>query len=140
MTTPSLELQIDSDPAAVPELQARLLTALEQIGLDKMSAFQLTGAVIEAVNNCIEHAYAGRPGESLELSLSRTPDSVEVTIRDHGLPLPGGIPDIDTAPDPEALSGRGWPIIHSWTDALRYQRVGNDNLLILSKHLETHAP
>lgn len=49
-------LFIHSNPAEVPELHAKLSALCAEAGLDDLAGFQLTCAIVEAVNNCIEHA------------------------------------------------------------------------------------
>ena len=135
MTNSSTQLAMVSDPAEVPVLQDRLLSLCSEAGLDDLAAFQLTCAIVEAVNNCIEHAYEGEPGHPISLLWRRSPDSVTVEIRDKGRSMPTPPPETPAIPEANAESGRGWPIIHEWTDAATYTTEADSNLLTLTRRL-----
>jgi len=128
-------LIVDSNPAEVPHLQARLLTLCGEAGLDDLTGFQLTCAVVEAVNNCIEHAYRGEAGHQITLRWMRQRDSVSVEIRDQGGAMPALPAESSELPEINAESGRGWHIIHEWTDGMTYARQGNENVLTLTRRL-----
>ena len=54
-----MHFTLHSNPEEVPQLQQQVMDLCMDAGFDELSAFQLTIAVVEAVNNCIKHAYAG---------------------------------------------------------------------------------
>ena len=128
-------LILDSNPAEVPHLQARLSTLCGEAGLDDLAGFQLTCAVVEAVNNCIEHTFRGETGHQITLRWIRQQDSVIVEIRDQGEPMPALPAESPELPEPDAESGRGWHIIYQWTDRVTYARQGNENVLTLTRRL-----
>jgi len=134
-TLSQVRFVVDSDPAAVPELQASLSALCGEAGLDDLAAFQLTCAIIEAVNNCIEHAYGGEPGHPITLLWLRRRDGVAVEIRDRGRPMASPPPESPAAAGADAESGRGWHIIRQWTDTVTYTRDANENLLVLTRWL-----
>lgn len=135
MTTSQVRLEVNSNPAEVPELQARLSALCSEAGLDDMAAFQLTCAIVEAVNNSIEHAYGGEAGHPISLLWLRTGDRIAVEIRDRGLPMDLPPPESPAAAEADAESGRGWHIIHEWTDTATYAREANENVLTLTRQL-----
>lgn len=135
MTTPVTRLVVRSDPAEVPGLQSQLLTLCGEAGLDDLGAFQLTCAIVEAVNNCIEHAYSGETGHLISLRWLRGPESIAVEIRDSGQTLPLGTQQTRAPADVYAESGRGWQIIRQWTDSAIYERENDDNVLTLTRRL-----
>ena len=131
----SLHLQLRSDPAEVADLQPSLLDLCAQAGLDAMAAFKLTTAIVEALNNCIEHAYGGEPGQPIDLEWTRGAEAVAVAIHDEGQPLPARALDPATPAASDAESGRGWQIIHEWTHAVSYHRTDKQNVLTLTYYL-----
>ena len=131
----SLHLQLHSDPAEVADLQPRLLDLCAQAGLDAMAAFKLTTAIVEALNNCIEHAYGGEAGRPIDLEWIRSAEAVAVAIRDEGQSLPARALDPATPAASDAESGRGWQIIHEWTHAVSYHRTNKQNVLTLTYNL-----
>ncbi len=126
-------LMLHSDPNDVPGLQSRLLTLCEEAGLDNLGAFQLTSAIVEAVNNCIEHAYGGEPGHRISLRWLAGPEEIVVEIRDNGRAMPTEATRGRATADVDAVCGRGWHIIRQWTDTAVYERDQNSNLLTLTR-------
>jgi len=102
-------------------------------GLDDLAAFQLTCAIVEAVNNSIEHAYGGEKGHPISLLWLRTGDGIAIEIRDRGLPMDLPPPEKTEAAEASAESGRGWHIIREWTDTASYRREGEENVLTLTR-------
>jgi serine/threonine-protein kinase RsbW len=135
MTKPVTRLVLQSDPEEVPVLQSKLLALCAEAGLDDLGAFQLTCAIVEAVNNCIEHAYSGEPGHLISLRWLRDPEVIAVEIRDSGRTMPSETPRTIAAADVDADSGRGWHIIRQWTDSATYTREDKDNVLTLTRRL-----
>jgi serine/threonine-protein kinase RsbW len=133
MSKAVVDLLLHSDPNEVPGLQTRLLTLCAEAGLDELGGFQLTSAVIEAVNNCIEHAYGGEPGHRISLRWLAAPEAIVVEIRDNGQAMPPDAPQQGTAADVDAVSGRGSHIIRQWTDSAVYERDQHGNLLTLTR-------
>ncbi|MGD8207107.1 MAG: ATP-binding protein, partial [Thiohalocapsa sp.] len=131
--TGTVQIVIDSDPADVMRLQAQLSILCDQAGLDELVAFQWTCAIVEAVNNCIEHAYGGEAGRPVSLRWERSADAIVVEIRDQGRPTPTPLPEREMALDAE--SGRGWHIIRQWTDSAVLTTRGDENVLTLTRRL-----
>lgn len=130
-----LHLRLHSNPAEVADLQPNLLDLCAQAGLDAMAAFKLTTAIVEALNNCIEHAYGGKPGLPIDLEWTRSDEAVAVAIHDEGQALPARALDPATPASADADGGRGWQIIHEWTHAVSYRRTDNRNVLTLTYYL-----
>lgn len=135
MTQAETRIVIKSDPREIERLHERLTALAAGSGLDEMAGFQLTCAVVEAVNNCLAHAYRGEGGQPVTLRWIPGAGSVAVEIRDHGIPMPVPLPGAAKAPQPSAESGRGWLIIRQWTDRVDYAREGDENVLTLTRTL-----
>jgi serine/threonine-protein kinase RsbW len=132
-------IDISSDITAVGKLTDWLSEAAS-IYLDRKSVEDLQIATTEAVNNIILHAYRGRPGRPISVSLDIDDDHVELVLRDRGDPLPPSVRahheladvaepgPIDSLPE----SGLGLMLIRQCVDDLRYRRVGDWNELCLS--------
>ncbi|MGB7552034.1 MAG: ATP-binding protein [Chromatiaceae bacterium] len=130
-----IHLLVQSDPEGLADLQARLLSLCTQAGLDDMAAFKLTSAIVEALNNCIEHAYGGETGHPIDLIWTKNPGEVAIEIRDQGHPMPDLAADASPMPGSDAESGRGWHIIREWTDSVSYTRETQENVLTLTHRL-----
>jgi anti-sigma regulatory factor (Ser/Thr protein kinase) len=91
-------------------------------GLDAGRARELGAAVIEAVNNSLEHGYGLVPGD-VSLTLDADADSVVITITDRGSGLPPW--PAQSAPEPFAERGRGSWIMQRTCDEVRHE-IGTD--------------
>ena len=136
MTEAETAFELESDAAKIADLFPRLIAACQASGLDEMAAFQLTSAVVEAVNNSIAHAYSGESGHLIRIRCRCVEDNLEIEIRDRGRALPADLLDGAAMPSPDADSGRGWPIIREWTDSARYARIDDENVLNLRRRLQ----
>lgn len=123
-------------PATTEGVREALCQALASQPLQRQTpAFRGAAELVlaEALNNIVEHAYAGQSGQ-IELRLQPRAGGLTVTITDWGRPMPGGAPPPG---NPPALSsgadlpegGFGWHLIRRLTSGLDYQRSVNRNVL-----------
>jgi len=104
-----------------------------EAGLGDTTAFRVMTCVVEAVNNCVEHAYRDTPGE-IGIRLFRNSRWLVVQVQDRGAPV-----ERQTAPaepDPLQIDGRGWYIMQQWMDIAQYRRRNLKNVVTLAKYLE----
>jgi serine/threonine-protein kinase RsbW len=100
-------------------------------------AIQFQQALVEALNNVVEHAYNNQAGHEISVCYYQEHNQIRIEIIDSGesmttLPEP-------VLPDFDAESGRGWWIIHCSVDNYHYQVIeqvqhSNTNILTLIKH------
>jgi serine/threonine-protein kinase RsbW len=107
--------------------------------LDEIAGIGLNFAVIEAINNVIEHAYVNTAGKPIELRGHHERDRLMLVLRDWGRPMPLPLPDGSPA-DPMAESGRGWQIIRAAFPDVRYERTDGENVLTLIRPLSATDP
>ena len=133
------------------ELDARegILRVVEQLkarGIPDFRVEEVQIALAEAVNNVVEHAYAGTaPGDVL-VRCNLHPDQLWVNINDAGTPFPNGtLPegklaeigdDLDSLPE----GGFGWFLIRELATDIRYQRDEDKNQLSLCFSLQLQGP
>jgi serine/threonine-protein kinase RsbW len=136
MTT-SLHIRFTTDPAGFgwhAKLESELAALARSAGLDEIAEMGLNFALVEAINNVIEHAYVNTAGKPIELHGHHDGDRLTLVLRDRGLPMPLPLPD--GAPvDPMAESGRGWQIIRATFPHVRYERTDGENVLTLIRPL-----
>ena len=101
-------------------------------GLGETEAFRVMTCVVEAVNNCVEHAYSDATGE-IGIRLFRNSRWLVVQIQDRGRPVEQ--PAARTEPDPLQIDGRGWFIMQQWMDVAQYRRRALGNVVTLAKRL-----
>jgi serine/threonine-protein kinase RsbW len=90
----AIRLCVDSDLDLVA-LVARAIRALCEDLLPAEALASVELAVVEAMNNVIEHGYHGRKGGEMEVSLTLAPGEIEVEIVDHAAPMPGDVTRAD---------------------------------------------
>ena len=111
------------------------------IPLPDDDVYQLELCVVEAVNNSIEHAYSSEEGHRVEVVTTVDPERIEFQICDSGASM-----DFDeaharsTTQDLLSEGGRGLMIMQSFMDEISYTRVGDQNVLTMSKLLPGESP
>jgi serine/threonine-protein kinase RsbW len=95
-------------------------------------------AIAEAVNNIVEHGYAGmKPGE-ICVRIHPSPARVRIEIIDSGAPYPGGlVPEPSTHDLSRSIhdlpeGGFGWLLIRRLASGVAYRRKKGRNHLFLA--------
>jgi serine/threonine-protein kinase RsbW len=94
--------------------------------------------VVEAVNNCVEHAYREEPGHRVEVRLALAGGALRLEVRDRGrrMDWAAACARADAcAADPAAEGGRGIFILRSLMDEVGYTERDGANVLTLCKSL-----
>lgn len=127
-----LHLELDSSPLAVRGALAQMTRYLQRrcpgAGLGAAET-----VLAEALNNIVEHAYAGGRGR-IRLCLRIRGNDIHCCIADQGHPMPGGTPPRGElaplppdAPLPEG--GFGWHLIRALSQDIAYQHESGRNCL-----------
>jgi serine/threonine-protein kinase RsbW len=96
-------------------------------------------AVVEAVNNAVEHAHHHQREKRVTVRVRLGPDRIRFTVIDSGAPI-----DFQAALAVSAVlenatqveRGRGLKIIRSLMDEVKYERKGATNQVTLVKYLK----
>ncbi|MDO9526108.1 MAG: ATP-binding protein [Gemmobacter sp.] len=88
--------------------------------------------IAEVLNNIVEHAYAGAPG-NIDLTLDPTDTGLNCVITDQGRPMPDGVIPIGVLPTGVGLDqpegGFGWYMIRALSRDISYNRRPDGNCL-----------
>lgn len=125
-------------PMAVRQVLQECTNALRRVGAAEEECVAFEIAVAEALNNIVEHAYAADPPGWVDLALRRGALETTLELRDVGAPLPC-LPDcgsFNAVTEQTAVAdlpdgGFGWGLIIALTRDVHYQRVGDENRLLL---------
>jgi len=120
------DLSISSNPHEVEQLLTSLEDLLAKSCLNDMSAFRLRCAVIEVINNCIQHAYLNKTGQPIRVSYQLGHDRVHIVVSDKGNAFLE--PKETSEADPMSESGRGLQIARAWVTKLSFERCGEWNV------------
>ncbi len=131
----SFRITFPGKPLAVRSALARMMEQLKALDLSDHDWGNIELVLAEAMNNIIEHAYAGGIHGIVDLTISCVGGDLMFSILDDGLPMPDDrLPegdahnlDCDTEDLPEG--GFGWFMIRELTSDLIYTRTGNRNRL-----------
>ena len=112
--------------------------------LDQTACNEVELAVVESVNNCIEHAYRHEPDCKVAISLEIGAEAIEIAVEDDGAPLDHELvekvqkegltfdpADMDNLPE----GGMGWFLINSMMDEVRYESFNGHNTLSMIKNI-----
>ncbi len=132
---PRLDLVFPGDPMALRKALKKAMEFLRGLDFGQDACGVVELVLAEAINNVIEHAYAGERQGVVELIICQNGPELEFRILDDGLPMPGDKApaghlrdlDCDTQDLPEG--GFGWFLIHELTSKLEYRRAGTRNQL-----------
>jgi len=142
METGKINLSIDSDIRQVQHVgeAVRVLCSHLELSGAKPSSVEL--AVVEAINNSIEHAYRSESGNSVDVAFEYDADCLNIKIKDYGVPMPNSIagqlstgvvmPDGNVDMDALPESGWGVQLLKSVCDEVSYKRNSSCNTLSLS--------
>jgi anti-sigma regulatory factor (Ser/Thr protein kinase) len=95
---------------------------------DEQVAAELELAVVELINNCIEHAYQLQPGHPVELEIDARQRELTIEVRDRGVPhsRAGKPPKVEfkdpTASALDDLPEGGWGLglVLSFVDSIEF--------------------
>lgn len=91
----------------------------------------------EVLNNVVEHAYTFAEGHPIDLSIWVKDTGLNCRVRDHGAPMPNGVPPAGITPNIDTASrddlpegGFGWAMVWKLTEDLQYFRAEGVNELV----------
>jgi len=135
MSLLKLELISNPDDLSWHDLVQRgFETIVTQCGIEGLEGILLPSAIVEAVNNIIEHAYQYTDGHPIGVEALCQGGALVVVLRDRGRPMPQPLPPGDL-PAETAEGGRGWKIIRSVFPDVHYERIDGENQLRLKRPL-----
>ncbi len=131
------ELTLRNCISETARLKEFVLTAGKLAGIEYDSAEKLLVAVEEAVTNIILYAYAERNGD-IHLTAWTQDGCLTFEIRDKGIafdPTAAGNTDITLPAEKRQIGGLGLFLIREIMDGINYRRCGDENILVLWKHI-----
>lgn len=99
----------------------------------------MISAFVEGFNNAVIHGHQIQPDSPIQVGMKVTDTYLEVRIADRGRPFaPEQVPEPDLDALPEG--GLGLFIMRNFMDHVRYERNGDENVLIMTKRIEGAEP
>ncbi|HUN58758.1 MAG TPA: ATP-binding protein [Candidatus Binataceae bacterium] len=139
MPTGGITLSIESQFENIFLVGQAINKIVSSIPVSEKTAFEMELAVVEALNNAVEHAHHLQRAKRVKVRVSLESDLVSFTVIDQGAPF-----DFEAAMRtaaimenvPEVERGRGLGIIRSLMDEIKYERKGKANHITLIRYLK----
>jgi anti-sigma regulatory factor (Ser/Thr protein kinase) len=138
----SINLTIDSQFQHVFLVGRAVQRICSSIPLSEQVAYEMELAVVEGVNNSIEHACHNQPGHPITVRMTLSDDRITFVVSDSGQSVESlpEMPMLDpTDPSHPPQRGRGLQIIRAVMDEVTYHTDGGSNFLTLIKYLPVAA-
>jgi serine/threonine-protein kinase RsbW len=134
----NITLSITSGLEHVWALGVTLKALCQHSGIPEYEASLMELAVVEAVNNCIEHAYENQPGRPVEVAIEIHENEAHFAISDQGKRLEA-LPEATLEFNPREVDnlpegGMGLYIINQVMDRVEYSYANGKNQLGLTKY------
>jgi len=128
---------VQLEAADIPRAGDWIEQACISFGLNNSEALKVKTCVVEAINNCVEHAYEGQAG-NVTMRVWEEDEQIQIQIVDDGQAPEITNPDPNSGelPDPISDRGRGMAIMRAWMDDLSMTRTGSSNVLCMSKRIQ----
>lgn len=141
--TRTLHLKIDSRSECVELVSSavRGLCRLTRLTTTDLAGIEL--ALVEAINNTIEHAYHNEPGHPVMVTINLAPDRLSLRVSDRGTPMdPRQLDQVSELAEPDPADpntwshrGRGLVLIKSCMETVGYRTDRGLNTLTMSRPL-----
>jgi len=134
-----LHFVISSNMESVVMLSEKIYEECLFNKIDKDFSAMLRLALVEALNNVVEHAFEGEKNHEIDVYVTFFYKKIRIRITDNGYPNHNGVKPVKQDINPEDImnipeGGYGLHIIHQLMDEVNYYRKNNINFLILEKN------
>ncbi len=129
----------ESSSQAVAELVDRFVNLLTQYSWPESNIFEIHTALVELINNALEHGNRYDASKKIFLSGRVAPDGLRFCLRDEGNGFDYQSQNVMTnVPDPLAPRGRGLFLVRNMVTRMSFNQAGNE--VILEKEITPTFP
>jgi anti-sigma regulatory factor (Ser/Thr protein kinase) len=133
---PALSLEIANDIAALSPASERLRAFLDECGAPGEASFLADLVVEELVSNTIKYGCDAGEACAIRVGLIYEDGLLTIEVCDEGKPfdpLEADAPDFSLPAEERPIGGLGIHLVRQMTDELRYERRGNENVVVATK-------
>ena len=133
---PPQEIVLRNDVSDVVRLNEFVTQVCDTIHCDPSAQFGIQLAVEEAVVNAMNYAYSSGTQGEIRIEAETSPSAISFVIRDRGVPFDPTLakdPDVTLPVEERKEGGLGILLIRTYMDDIRYERIGQENILTLTK-------
>ena len=119
------------------------LTKLQSLWLIPDSEMRQIRLIIEEIfSNIIRFAFTDSKEHMVEVQLKKDEDEISIQITDDGIPFNPleHQPGLSTDPASSVDGGMGLTLIKTFSNSITYERVENNNQLLISKKIKSRKP
>jgi anti-sigma regulatory factor (Ser/Thr protein kinase) len=135
-----MKLDLQGTPEEVMRGVEALQAYGEELDLEFKTLFGLTLALEECASNVVNHALQGDAARTFTVEFEVVEGEMVLEIRDSGAPFdPTVAPEREPCAedDDEPPGGWGIQLVRKFTDEMLYSREGEENVLRLTKRLDS---
>ena len=135
-------IKLSSGELSVRDALEQLKRGLSPIGLSNDDLASVEVVLGEVLNNIVEHAYGRSKEGEISISCVPRPFVLRFSVEDEGAALPdeqlpeGELPCLQGPLETLPEGGFGWYLVRNLSFDLKYQRVGQRNVLAFSIPVE----
>lgn len=131
-----IKIELNNKLSEVRRLSELLNEEPELIDTPEATLFALNLSLEEILTNVISYSYDDNEDHKIKVRIYINKKEVCVEVEDDGKPfnpLEAESPDITTPIEERQIGGLGIHLVKGFMDKLEYKRIGDRNLLILTK-------
>ncbi len=143
MAAGKISLKLKNSLSETNRLFERIQAFGESQGLDRRQIFHLNLVVEELFTNIVMYAFGDDKTHWIHISVSHDRGRLTILLEDDGKPFnPVALksPDLKGPVENREIGGLGVHICKELMQGMQYRRVGNRNILTLTKTLDRKAP
>lgn len=109
-------------------------------GLGKRNAFELNLVVDEIFTNIVSYGFNNHQEHFIHIDVQIINEELIIRIEDDGIPFdPSAIPEknLKCSLENRQIGGLGLHLVNRIMKHVKYKRIGNKNILVLKKNLDT---
>lgn len=132
------EIRIINDLKEIATLTFFIEEICEELSLPAETTMHITLALEEAVSNIIMYAYPQQEKQTILLKATFSNNQLVFFLSDKGVsfnPTDAPDPDLTSSIEDRPIGGLGIFLIRSIMNEVSYQRLGDENQLMLKKNL-----
>jgi serine/threonine-protein kinase RsbW len=136
-------LEIRNKISELDSLRSGMETLGRTFGLSKKCLFQINLAIEEVFSNIISYGYTDQAEHWIKINIWHQDKTLNVRIEDDGIPfnpVEAEMPDFECPVEERRIGGLGCYFMRCFMDDVRYQRVGDKNVLTMKKRITEIEP
>jgi serine/threonine-protein kinase RsbW len=133
-----LHLLFPAQRTQLPEVAEAIHSFGCEAGWPETVCLQIDLALEELLVNIMDYGYPDRPPGQIELTLQASPDHLNITVADDGVPFNPwqyAAPNLEVPLEDRIIGGLGIHLVKSIMDSCTYSFFDSRNRVILTKSL-----